>query len=71
MQINPQELITASVDDQGRIQLGEEYANRRVTVVVVEDEPTTRTDDLAAAYRDAADSAASLTGARSEPTAVG
>lgn len=45
-------------DDQGRIYLGAEYANKRVIVAIIEVEPE-RPDEaeLAAAYREASESA--------------
>ena len=52
--VDAQDLQTGETDDRGRIYLGTEYANRRVTVAVVEvesDRPDE--DELAAAYREA------------------
>jgi hypothetical protein len=62
MKVDAEELQTNETDDRGRIYLGTEYANKRVTVAVVEVETdSTDEDALAAAYRDAADSATTLT----------
>ncbi|MCU4726399.1 hypothetical protein [Halapricum hydrolyticum] len=61
MKIEADELQTNETDDRGRIYLGTEYANKRVTVAVVEvenDHP--EEDELAAAYRDASESASEL-----------
>lgn len=61
MKVDARDLRTNDTDDRGRIYLGTEYANKRVTVAVVEvenDQP--HEDELAAAYRDASDSAESL-----------
>lgn len=58
MKVDAEDLRTGETDDRGRIYLGTEYANRRVTVAVVEvqsDRPDE--DELAAAYRDASESA--------------
>ncbi|PSQ08060.1 hypothetical protein BRC97_01395 [Halobacteriales archaeon QS_6_71_20] len=56
--VNARDLRTNETDDRGRIYLGTEYANKRVTVAVVEVE-SDRPDDeeLAAAYREASESA--------------
>lgn len=52
------DLRTNETDDRGRIYLGTEYANKRVTVAVVEVESDRLDEDeLAAAYREASDSA--------------
>lgn len=62
MKVDARDLRTNETDDRGRIYLGTEYANKRVTVAVVEvenDQPDE--DELAAAYRDASESAESLT----------
>ncbi|AGB16191.1 hypothetical protein Halru_1584 [Halovivax ruber XH-70] len=59
--VDAQDLQTNETDDRGRIYLGTEYANKRVTVAVVEvenDQPDT--DELAAAYREASGSAEEL-----------
>lgn len=61
MKVDAQDLRTNDTDDRGRIYLGTEYANKRVTVAVVEvenDRPDR--DELAAAYREASESAESL-----------
>jgi len=61
MKVDAHDLQTNETDDRGRIYLGTEYANKRVTVAVVEVE-SDRSDDeeLAAAYRDASGSAETL-----------
>jgi len=59
--VDAQDLRTNETDDRGRIYLGTEYANKRVTVAVVDvesDRPDE--DELAAAYRNAAESTAEL-----------
>ncbi|WP_439026629.1 hypothetical protein [Haloarchaeobius sp. DT45] len=61
MKVDARDLRTSDTDDRGRIYLGTEYANKRVTVAVVEvesDRPDE--DELAAAYRDASESAETL-----------
>lgn len=61
MKVDAQDLQTNDTDDRGRLYLGTEYANKRVTVAVVDvenDRPDG--DELAAAYRDASESAESL-----------
>jgi len=61
MKVDTDELQTRETDDRGRVYLGTEYANKRVTVAVVEvksDLPDE--EELAEAYRDASESAASL-----------
>ncbi|AEN06192.1 hypothetical protein [Halolamina sp.] len=61
MEVDARDLRTNDTDDRGRIYLGTEYANKRVTVAVVEvesDRPDR--DELAAAYREAAESAETL-----------
>ena len=61
MKIDADELQTNETDDRGRIYLGTEYANKRVTVAVVDvetDHP--EKEELAAAYRDASESASAL-----------
>lgn len=61
MKVEARDLRTNDTDDRGRIYLGTEYANKRVTVAVVQVENDHPDDDeLAAAYRDASDSAGSL-----------
>jgi len=61
MKVDAHDLRTNETDDRGRIYLGTEYANKRVTVAVVEIE-SDRPDDeeLAAAYREASESAETL-----------
>ncbi|MFC4541856.1 hypothetical protein ACFO5R_07930 [Halosolutus amylolyticus] len=59
--VDARDLQTNETDDRGRIYLGTEYANKRVTVAVVEvesDRPDE--DELAAAYREASESAKEL-----------
>jgi hypothetical protein len=61
MKVDARDLRTNETDDRGRIYLGTEYANKRVTVAVVEvenDRPDE--DELADAYRDASESAEGL-----------
>lgn len=61
MKVDATDLQTNETDDRGRIYLGTEYANKRVTIAVVEvesDRPNE--DELAAAYREASESAATL-----------
>ena len=61
MKVNADDLRTNETDDRGRIYLGTEYANKRVTVAVVEVESNRPDEDeLAAAYRDASESAETL-----------
>ena len=58
MKIDSEELRTNETDDRGRIYLGTEYANKRVTVAIVDVESDgPDEEDLAAAYRDASESA--------------
>jgi hypothetical protein len=59
--VEAEDLRTKETDDRGRIYLGTEYANKRVTVAVVEvasDRPDE--DELAAAYREASENAEEL-----------
>lgn len=61
MKVDANDLRTNETDNRGRIYLGTEYANKRVTVAVVEvesDRPDE--DELAAAYREASESATTL-----------
>lgn len=61
MKVNAEDLRTNETDDRGRIYLGTEYANKRVTVAVVEVESDgPDEDELAEAYRDASESAETL-----------
>lgn len=61
MKVDAKELQTNETDDRGRVYLGTEYANKRVTVAVVEvDAETPDEDELAAAYREASESASEL-----------
>ena len=61
MKVEARDLRTNETDDRGRIYLGTEYANKRVTVAVVEVE-SDRPDEeeLAAAYREASENAETL-----------
>jgi len=61
MKVEARDLRTNETDDRERIYLGTEYANKRVTVAVVE-VATDRPDEeeLAAAYRDASESAGTM-----------
>lgn len=62
MKVDADDLRTKETDDRGRIYLGTEYANKRVTVAVVEVESSgPDTEDLAAAYQDASEHATLLT----------
>ena len=62
MKVDAQDLRTIETDDRGRIYLGTEYANKRITVAVVDVEHARPDEDeLAAAYRDASESAATMT----------
>lgn len=62
MKVDARDLRTNDTDDRGRVYLGTEYANKRVTVAVVEVEPDQPDEDeLAAAYREASESAETLT----------
>jgi len=59
--VDARDLQTNETDDRGRIYLGTEYANKRVTVAVVEVESDgPDNEELAAAYREAAESADTL-----------
>ncbi len=61
MKVDADKLQTNETDDRGRVYLGTEYANKRVTVAVVEVESNTPSEDeLAAAYREASESASEL-----------
>jgi hypothetical protein len=56
--VESDDIRTKEADDRGRLYLGTEYANKRITVAVVDvedDRPSE--DELAAAYQDAATSA--------------
>jgi len=60
-EVEAKELRTKETDDRGRIYLGTEYVNKRVTVAIVEiDSIETGEDELAATYRDASGSAPAL-----------
>ena len=59
--VDARDLRTNETDDRGRIYLGTEYANKRVTVAVVaveSDHPDE--DELATAYRETSESAEEL-----------
>jgi hypothetical protein len=58
MNVETDDIRTKEADDRGRLYLGTEYANKRITVAVVdiEDDRPSK-DELAAAYRDASESA--------------
>ncbi|WP_336135363.1 hypothetical protein [Natronomonas amylolytica] len=59
--VEAEDLQTRETDDRGRVYLGTEYANKRVTVAVVEvDSDCPDEDELAAAYREASKSAEEL-----------
>ena len=61
MKVDAHDLRTNETDDRGRIYLGTEYANKRVTVAVVDVETDgPDEDELATAYRDASESAESF-----------
>jgi hypothetical protein len=61
MEIDADEFQTNETDDRGRIYLGTEYANKRVTVAIVDVESEgPGEDELAAAYRKASDSATAM-----------
>lgn len=61
MKVDAEDLRTNETDERGRIYLGTEYANKRVTVAVVEVETDgPDEEELAAAYQDASESAESL-----------
>ena len=61
MKVDAEDLQTNETDDRGRIYLGTEYANKRVTVAVVEVESNEPDEEkLAAAYREASESASEL-----------
>ena len=61
MNVDADELQTNETDDRGRIYLGTEYANKRVTVAVVDVESDgPDEDELAAAYREASEAADDL-----------
>jgi|AntRauTorcE11898_2_1112593.scaffolds.fasta_scaffold04562_5 hypothetical protein len=62
MNVETDDLKTTETDDRGRVYLGTQYANKRVTVAVVDVESDgPDEEELAEAYRDAAESAESLT----------
>lgn len=55
MKVETDAIRTKETDDRGRLYLGTEYANKRVTVAIVADDLPSK-DELASAYRDAAES---------------
>lgn len=61
MKVDATDFRTNDTDDRGRIYLGTEYANKRVTVAVVEVESEhPDEDELATAYLEASESASAL-----------
>lgn len=61
MNVDADDIRTKETDDRGRVYLGTEYANKRVTVAVVDVESDGPSEEeLEAAYRDAAESAEDL-----------
>jgi hypothetical protein len=61
MKVDADKLQTNKTDDRGRVYLGTEYANKRVTVAVVEVESESPDEEeLAAAYREASESASDI-----------
>jgi len=59
--VEASDLQTNETDERGRVYLGTEYANKRVTVAVVEVESTSPDEEeLAAAYRDTSERATEL-----------
>lgn len=61
MDVEAEDVQTRVTDDRGRVYLGTEYANKRVTVAIVEVEQTLPDEgEFAAAYRDASESAERL-----------
>ncbi|QCC46935.1 hypothetical protein [Halobellus limi] len=61
MKVTAKDLRTKETDDRGRIYLGTEYANKRVTVAVVEvDSDRPDAEELATAYQEASESAQEL-----------
>ncbi len=61
MKVDAEKLQTNETGDRGRMYLGTEYANKRVTVAVVEVESETPDEEeLATAYREASESASDL-----------
>ena len=62
MDMGAEETRTRKADSRGRINLGTEYSEKRVTVEIVDVESADWPDDdeLAAAYRDASESATEL-----------
>ena len=61
MRVDVEAVQTNETDDQGRVCLGNEYANKRVTVAILKVESDgPDEDELAAADREASESAADL-----------
>ena len=62
MNVESDDIRTKEADDRGRLYLGPEYANKRVTVAVVAVENDRSNEaSRAAAYRDASESASDMT----------
>jgi hypothetical protein len=62
MNVESDDIRTKEADDRGRLYLGTEYANKRITVAVVDvEDDRPNEDELAAAYQDAATSARDIT----------
>jgi hypothetical protein len=62
MKVDADKLQTNETDNRGRVYLGTEYANKRVTVAIVEVESKTPDEEeLAAAYREVSESVRELT----------
>ena len=62
MNVESDDIRTKEADDRGRLYLGTEYANKRVTVAVVAIENDRPNEEaLAAAYRDASESTDDIT----------
>ncbi len=62
MKIESDDIRTKEADDRGRLSLGTEYANKGITVAIMEvadNKPSE--DELAAAYRNATESAHEIT----------
>ncbi len=61
MNVEASEIKSATTDDRGRIYLGTEFANKDVTVAIVDvSESGPSEDELAAAYKDAAENAETI-----------
>lgn len=60
--VDPRNFRTNRTDDRGRIYLGTEYANKRVTVAVIDvEDDGPDEEELAVVYREASESADQLT----------